>query len=196
MWRALYVVFQNYDMNIQAFRDMIHGQISDFQKIEIKTQNRLEDYCYYVAGTVGLMLSPIIFDDPDAFNPYAIYLGKAMQLTNILRDVGEDDKNNRVYLPLEVMHSYNYSLDDLHNKLLNDNFINLWEYEAKIAEKYYKEFEDGAKYLKPIAKKSTIRSVMFYKEILNVIRKNNYDCFNKRNYISKSQKVYLFLRTL
>jgi Phytoene/squalene synthetase len=75
------------------------------------------EYCYYVAGTVGLIILPILATkNHKLLREPAIKLGKAMQLTNILRDIGEDFDNGRVYLPTELLEKYNYSHDDLYKK--------------------------------------------------------------------------------
>ena len=114
---------QKFPQSIQPYIDMIEGQRMDLDKTRYKTFEELELYCYRVAGTVGLMTQGVIGIDaayttnPNKQSPdtskAAIALGIANQLTNILRDVGEDRGRGRIYLPLEDLKKFNYSEEDL-----------------------------------------------------------------------------------
>ena len=191
IWRALRVVFDTYEMDIGPFYDMITGQEMDLTFEQPKTQKDLEDYSYYVAGSVGLMLLPLLTPNPKEVKEDAIALGVAMQITNILRDVGEDLENNRVYLPQEVMKEYGYTEEMLQNKEINQTFIDLWEHEAKLAERYYDQSLQLIEKMYEQGKKPLLLSLLFYKEILEAVRLSNYDCFTKRNVVSKRRKLEL-----
>jgi phytoene synthase len=143
LWRALKDIFEKYNMNINPFYEMIQGQKMDINYSQPKTQDDLTNYCYYVAGTVGKMILPIIVSEKiNKINIDKIKLGEAMQITNILRDIGEDFDNGRIYIPQTIMEKFNYSENDLKNKVINDNFIKMWEYEAEQAQKMYEDFYD------------------------------------------------------
>ena len=104
LWRALDAVCSSFDLDAQPFFDMLEGQRRDLSFRQPETMGDLEEYGYYVAGSVGLMLLPILHAASpvdDGLRDSAVALGVAMQLTNILRDVGEDLENGRVYLPME-----------------------------------------------------------------------------------------------
>lgn len=191
VWRALRVVFSTYDMDIAPFYDMLAGQKMDTDFTQPRTQKELEEYSYYVAGSVGLMLLPLLTDDVDKVKEEAIALGTAMQITNILRDVGEDLENNRIYLPVEMMEQSGYTTEMLENKIINDAFINLWEFEASEAEKFYKQSLAMLPYMHQEAKRPLILSLLFYREILEAVRENNYQCFNERNHVGKKRKLQL-----
>lgn len=191
VWRALRVVFDAYEMDIAPFYDMITGQERDLDFSQPQTQAELEDYSYYVAGSVGLMLLPILTDTPATYQDEAIALGVAMQITNILRDVGEDLEKNRIYLPYEVMTQHGYSLDMLKKKTINERFISLWEYEATIAESYYEQSLHLVYNMNEDSKKPLLLSLLFYKEILEAVRLNGYQCFEKRSMVSKRRKLAL-----
>ncbi len=106
LWRALGVVFGAFDEDTAPFFDMLEGQRRDLAFRQPADLGELEDYGYYVAGSVGLMLLPLLRAGrpvDDALRADAVALGVAMQLTNILRDVGEDWNAGRVYLPAAVM---------------------------------------------------------------------------------------------
>lgn len=192
IWRALRTVFNVYEMDINPFYNMIRGQEMDLSFQQSKTQKDLETYSYYVAGTVGLMLLPLLTERPEDYQEEAIALGTAMQITNILRDVGEDLKSNRIYLPKDVMEKHCYTLEMLKNKEINSWFIDLWEYEAKKAEIYYEHSLELVYNVNKEAKKPLLLSLLFYKEILNTVRLNGYQCFEKRNVVSKRRKLELF----
>ena len=103
VWRALSVVFDNFPMVTAPFFDMLTGQRKDADFKQPETRKDLEEYCYYVAGSVGLMLLPLLTERPADIVVPAKKLGEAMQLTNILRDVGEDYQMGRIYLTKEDM---------------------------------------------------------------------------------------------
>ena len=196
LWRALGEVFEKYDMNIKPFFEMIEGQLMDANFKNIETQDELTNYCYYVAGTVGLMILPILSTKHHKeLEEIAVKLGAAMQITNILRDIGEDYKINRIYIPKEVMDKFNYSSSDLASNIINKNFIELWEYEAKIAEELYKETYRKIKLFDRDSRGSVILASRLYKEILNSVRKNNYDCLTKRNYVGFYKKIFTVIQS-
>ena len=136
---------------------MIEGQRMDLDTTRYKTFEELELYCYRVAGTVGLMTQGVIgIDDAYTSNPNlptpdtskaAIALGIANQLTNILRDVGEDRERGRIYLPLEDLEKFNYSQEDLMNGKINDNWKALMAFQLARARDWFMRSEEGIKWL-------------------------------------------------
>lgn len=191
-WRALVPVFMTYKMNEQAFYDMLIGQKKDIIFKQPQTQTELEEYSYFVAGAVGLMLLPILSNVPNEIEIQAIKLGQAMQLTNILRDVGEDERNGRIYFPKEVMDFYGVSAEDLKQGTINDAFIDMWEFEAQRAEQLYQESLSMIEQLEADAQEALLLSLIFYRAILDAVRKNEYDCFTKRSYVKKHQQIRLY----
>lgn len=198
IWRALADVFERYDMSIQPFYDQLIGQKMDIDFVSPKNLAELETYCYYVAGSVGLMLLPVLASQSDKdISQHAINLGTAMQLTNILRDVGEDFKDiDRVYLPLSELVEENYTKQDLAQKKVNANFIRIWEKLAHRAEQLYSEVEQGFNYFDEDSRLQVKLSAAIYRELLNAVRKSNYDCFTKRNSVSKLEmkRIYQSLK--
>jgi phytoene synthase len=108
---ALAWALQRWDIPKQAFADMKEGFQTDLNPVRLETVQELYAYCYRVAGTVGLMIAPIS-GSVEAGREAATKLGQAMQLTNCLRDVGEDLALGRVYLPTELMHKHGVTLED------------------------------------------------------------------------------------
>ncbi|MCC5894663.1 MAG: phytoene/squalene synthase family protein [Alkalibacterium sp.] len=191
IWRALRDVFNRYDMSIQPFYDQLEGQAMDYKFEQPCTMAEVEDYSYYVAGSVGLMLLPIIATENhrELAEP-AISLGVAMQLTNILRDIGEDYKKiNRIYLPVELMKKLNYSVDDLAKDTINDEFIAIWESIAIRAEQRYLDFTNALHLFDKDSQFPVALSSRVYAGILDAVRQNNYDCFSKKNKTSFLKKM-------
>ncbi len=199
---ALVDTIQNYPMGIQPFRDMIAGQRMDLMRNRYQTFEELQLYCYRVAGTVGLMSNAVLGIGAD-FNgvPWqkdkpihvprdeAIALGMAMQLTNILRDVGEDLQRDRIYLPIEDLHAFGYTEQDLLAGVIDDRWKGIMKFQIKRAREYYKQAEIGIRYLIRDSRLPVWASLMLYQGILNEIEANNYDVFNKRAFVSKSKKT-------
>ncbi|TDL80705.1 phytoene/squalene synthase family protein [Peribacillus frigoritolerans] len=189
MWVALHDTFKQYEMDIQAFRDMIKGQGMDLVKIRYHSMDEVLDYSYHVASTVGLMLLPILAPRKIAvLREGAIALGLGMQLTNILRDIGEDLGRDRIYLPKDIMQKHHLTEMDLQKQTVTPEFISVWEHLAAEAEKQY----DTAMLTMneyPIHARAPVKAAgHFYRAILNKIRLNDYDVFGERNFVSNEEK--------
>lgn len=199
---ALVDSLTRFPMDIQPFRDMIAGQRMDLYRNRYDTFEELNLYCYRVAGTVGLMSSAVLgVDDRNLSAPWnrqsviipeqeAIALGIANQLTNILRDVGEDIDRNRIYLPLEDLAKFNYTEADLLNKVIDDRWRNLMKFEIQRARKYYVDAERGIRSLSPDGRWPVWSALMLYQGILDVIEKNDYDVFNRRAFVPTVNKMF------
>lgn len=191
LWRALRDVFNRYDMDIQPFFDQLTGQRMDINFVSPRSLADLEAYSVYVAGSVGRMLLPIIATGSvRELERSAVELGIAMQLTNILRDVGEDfgDKG-RIYLPLNEMTSFGYTERQLADGQITEEFIQLWEHLATRAETLYEEFIRNSERFDEDSKFAVITSARVYRGILDSVRKNGYDCFRKKNFVSKLEMM-------
>lgn len=192
LWRALRDVFTRYEMDIKPFYEQLEGQKMDINFQQPNTLAELEQYCYYVAGTVGLMLLPILAtENHQHLHMYAVQLGVAMQLTNILRDVGEDYRNNRIYLPVDLLEKEDYKQRDLEASNINASFIKVWEEIATRSEQLYALFQEGIDYFDKDSQLHVLLSALIYKEILKVVRENGYDCLHTRNYVSEENMLRL-----
>jgi phytoene synthase len=199
---ALVDTLQRYPMDIQPFRDMIAGQRMDLYSSRYETFEELNLYCYRVAGTVGLMSTAVIGvdrtiytapwnQDREVYIPTeeAIALGIANQLTNILRDVGEDARRGRIYLPLEELALFNYTEADLFNGVVDDRWRELMRFQIQRARKYFVLAEKGIRALSTDSRWPIWAALMLYQRILNAIERNNYDVFRQRAYVSNSTKL-------
>ena len=199
---ALVDTLQRYPMDIEPFRDMIAGQRMDLYRNRYETFEELNLYCYRVAGTVGLMSTAVIgVDTTNYTSPWnkdreiyipteeAIALGIANQLTNILRDVGEDARRGRIYLPLEELALFNYTEADLFNGVVDDRWRELMRFQIQRARKYFVLAEKGIRALSTDSRWPIWAALMLYQRILNAIERNNYDVFRHRAYVSNSTKL-------
>lgn len=198
MWRALRDVFNRFDMDTTPFFHQLEGQKRDLDFQEITDLAALKDYSYYVAGSVGLMLLPILAHKKgitDTTKKSAISLGIAMQLTNILRDVGEDFRENqRIYLPTELLNRYNVNLEKNMQKGPDVAFINLWEELAKESEEGYQAFTGNIHLFDDDCQLPVLVSAEVYRGIMDSVRKSDYDCLNKRNFVSDVKMMELVLK--
>lgn len=207
---ALVDSLERFPIGIQPFRDMIAGQRMDLYRSRYETFEELQLYCYRVAGTVGLMTTPVMgvdtnhqrtpwakAQDPHQPEPKAVALGIANQLTNILRDVGEDARRGRIYLPLEDLERFSYSEKDLLNGVVDERWRNLMRFQIARARQFFTEAEQGVSLLSPDARFPVWAALMLYRGILEVIEKNQYDVFNQRAYVPNWRKLlYLPLAKL
>ncbi|ARI77682.1 phytoene/squalene synthase family protein [Halobacillus mangrovi] len=188
-WIALEDVFTHFSMDPRPFYDMIQGQRMDLYPEPVVTKEDLLNYSYHVASTVGLMLLPVIAPGKvAALRNGAIELGYAMQITNILRDVGEDLERDRVYLPSDLMEKYEYTNNELHNKKVTPAFIQLWEELAEDAEAYYASSLKTIPYYPLYSRAPVGGAAKMYRAILHSVRKNDYQVFNQRNFVSDQKK--------
>jgi 4,4'-diapophytoene synthase len=184
--------FYKTDYDFKPFYLMISGQRMDLDFKRIQTVDQLLNYCYLVAGSVGLMLIPILAKKPNKkAEQFAIDLGQAFQITNILRDVGEDYRINRVYLPTELLLSKNYKLSDLKNGKINKEFKAVFETLATLAEAGYSKVLKQLGLFHKSAQLPLGSAIVIYREILNRCRISNYDVFSKKNFVPDSDKIRL-----
>ncbi|MGJ5835672.1 phytoene/squalene synthase family protein [Bacillus sp. G402] len=193
MWVALEYTFQQFRMDESPFRDLLRGQEMDLEQHRYETLDELLIYSYHVASTVGLMLLPIIAPrKKEQLKEAAISLGIGMQLTNILRDIGEDKaERNRIYLPKQVMDQFGYTEQELQEGIVNQAFQHVWEYIAFEAEAYYEEFFDHLHEFPLYSRIPVKAAAHFYKAILDKTRENEYRVFTERSYISTQEKALI-----
>ncbi|KAH9674963.1 Phytoene synthase [Citrus sinensis] len=192
---ALSDTVTKFPVDIQPFRDMIEGMRMDLRKSRYKNFDELYLYCYYVAGTVGLMSVPVMGIAPDSqattesvYNA-ALALGIANQLTNILRDVGEDARRGRVYLPQDELAQAGLSDDDIFAGEVTIKWRNFMKNQIKRARMFFDMAENGVTELSEASRWPVWASLLLYRQILDEIEANDYNNFTKRAYVSKAKKI-------
>ena len=187
-------VLRNYDIPMELPFQLMDGVCMDLHKNRYQNFEELYDYSYKVASVVGLMTSEVFgYDDPKALD-YAVDLGIAMQLTNILRDVGEDLEQNRIYLPQQDLHRFGVTERDLFEHRLTNNFIELMDYQIYRAREFYIRAESGIPMLSKDSRLPVYLAHENYGGILRKIEKNTYDVFSTRAYLNATEKMAIIPR--
>jgi 15-cis-phytoene synthase len=189
-WSALREVVTRYQIPENHFLDLIRGVEMDLTRSRYATFEELQEYCYCVASVVGMIMSRVLgASDPEALQ-YAADLGTGMQLTNILRDVGEDLQMGRIYLPAADLQQYGIGEDDLKEQRVNDAFRELMRFQITRARSYYARAAEGILLLPDDGSRYCVRIMSsLYERILDQIVANGYDVFRRRAYVPLSEKL-------
>lgn len=183
-------IIKKYNIPLEPFFELIKGIEQDLQTSRYRDFESLYQYCYRVAVTVGLMSIEIFGNKTKSAKEYAVNLGIALQLTNILRDVKYDALNGRIYIPEEDLTRFGYSQDDLINFKYNSSFIELMEFECKRAREY---FEKANNCFTDVDRKMLFPARIMHKvyfDILKKIEHLNYNVFRKKIKVSKLKQLY------
>jgi phytoene synthase len=187
---ALADVLRTYPIPLQPALDLLAGVEMDIAPRLYATWEDLRLYCYRVAATVGLLTLPVLGARSPEASTYAVDLGLAMQLTNILRDVGEDARMGRIYLPLDEMRRFGYSTARLRAGQIDPSFRGLMRFQIERARDYYARAQPGIRLLDPDARLPVHLASALYGQILNQIEANGCDVFSRRAHLSTMAKLY------
>lgn len=174
------------------FEELIKGVEMDLHNNRYVTFNELSSYCYRVASVVGLICLHIFGATSARAQDYAVDLGMAFQLTNILRDVGTDAAQNRIYLPLEDLKACKYSEKALRQQTYSPEFQKLMQYEAARARQYYDKARAALMALPPNERRAlTVAEIMrgIYSRILKKIEDSEYQVFGPRIRLTTSHRL-------
>jgi len=189
----LLVSVEEFELPKQPFLDLIDGMEMDLKWHSYQTFSDLREYCYRAASAVGLICIEIFGYESARTREYAVNLGLALQLTNILRDLKEDIERGRIYIPIEDLERFGYSERELKANLFNAPFIELMKYEHTRASSY---FEKASRSLpdqdRPSMFAAEIMSAI-YKELLDQIPAVQYDVFRNRLVVSKTRRLQIAL---
>ena len=193
------IFLQKNEINNLIFLDLIEGLILDQKQIRIQNKEELIKYSYHVAGTVGLMMSKIIGAKHKKAARSAIDLGIGMQLTNIARDVYEDSKMKRIYLPANWIP--NISLNDLNNlnefNSENDEKISKAIHKViSLSEKFYINGFAGLKYIPFSTRLGIFIAADVYRGIGIKIKSNKKKYFRERVYLNFFEKLIITIKSL
>jgi 15-cis-phytoene synthase len=168
---------------------LIDGVARDLSQSRYQTFEELATYCYGVASTVGLMSMFIVGFRTSEAVPYAIKLGVALQMTNILRDVGEDYHHGRLYLPREELAFYSIHEIDIAERRITDHWRQFMKFQIDRTRQLYRESWAGVKMLEREGQLAIGAASVFYQGILDEIEKRDYDVFTGRASLSVIGKV-------
>ena len=194
--RELQPVIAQYGLPYAYFDELIQGVEMDLDIKRYNTCEELELYCYRVASVVGLLSVEIFGYQSQECRPYAIALGKALQLTNILRDVRGDAERGRIYLPLAELERHKVSPEEILRLEYSERFERLAASVASQAKKFYAE---AGRTLPPVDRRSMIAAELMgsvYWRLLRELERRHFDVFNGCPVrLSRGQKLVLVWRT-
>jgi 15-cis-phytoene synthase len=189
------LVREQYGVDRRYERELLDGVEMDLRAQNYQTWQELETYCYRVASTVGLLSMPIIGLAKGACfeqaAPAAIKLGIALQLTNILRDVGEDAAMGRVYFPEEDLRRFQLARQDILNRTGDQRFVALMKFEIQRARRLYEEALPGIGLLSPAARPAVGAAALLYRAILDQVEAIQYRVFEERAHTSGKHKLLM-----
>jgi 15-cis-phytoene synthase len=189
-------VLNRFNISLEHPLTLLEGVQADLVKNRYETFGELYEYSYKVASVVGLMTSEVFgYDDPKALN-HAVDLGIAMQLTNILRDVGEDLNNNRIYIPKEDLERFGITEEELFRKKVCGKFTDLMTFQIGRTREYYQSADTGITMLSKDSRLPVVLARENYSRILNKIEENQFRVFDRRAYLSSAEKLSILPKVI
>jgi len=182
-------LFSRYAITPPMLELIIDGVEMDLTTSRYQTFAELREYCYRVASAVGLVSIEIFGYKNPACREYAIALGLALQMTNILRDVGRDLENDRIYLPQEDMGRFEYGPEDLAARRYNQQFVKLMQFEAGRAHEYFRQ---AANLLPPEDRRAMISAEIMgsiYHALLRQMERDEFHVFDRQYGLSRPAKL-------
>ncbi len=181
---------RRHEVPAQYMRDFLGAMEMDLTVSRYETFADLQKYTYGSASVVGLMMCHLVGCNDPASVPHATALGVGMQLTNFLRDVGEDyTGRGRIYLPLEDMSRFGVTEDDIRRGVVNENIVALLRFEIARTREIYEHADAGVRYLPRYAQLPVRLARVLYSRILDKIEQNRYDVFTKRARVPTWEKL-------
>ncbi len=180
---------RRFGIPIQPARDLLRGARMDATVRRYATYDDVREYCYLVASTVGLLVMPILGTLSLEAAGYGIALGRAMQMTNILRDVGEDARMGRIYLPAEDLRRFGVDESAILAGIVDERFVALMQFEIERVRAMYHEAQPGIALLAPRSRYTVRLALSLYRGILDRIEANGYDVFTRRAFVPFRAKL-------
>ncbi len=192
---ALQPQMQRFQLDAKHLQAIIDGMEMDLNQTRYLDYAGLQKYCWHVAGVVGILSASIFgLSDPQT-KLYAEKLGLALQLTNIIRDVGEDARKGRIYLPVNELQQFKVTAADLLNGRHSENFTRLMQFQTERAKAVYQE----AYALLPAKDRKTQRTGLImaaiYRTLLDEIERDGYHVLNQRISLTPIRKLWIACKT-
>lgn len=193
---ALSKTLEDFDLPEEYFQEIIDGMKMDLNIHRYQNFSELSLYCYRVASVVGLIAAEIFGYSDKLTLKYAHNLGMAFQLTNILRDIKEDAKRNRIYIPLEELEQFSVTEQDLISNTNINNCLKLFEFQALRAHEYYTKAMSLLPEQDRYQQCTGIIMSNIYKTTLEKIQADNYSVLEKRTSLSAIKKLWIAWKTV
>ncbi len=194
--QALSAALQQYPLQKSYFLEILSGMRMDLHYQGYEDFSDLSQYCYRVASCVGLLATEIFGFQNKATLEFAKNLGLALQLVNIIRDVGEDANRNRIYIPETELKTYGLSTDAILNKRYSDNFVALMQFQAQRAREYYDRAKASLAPIDHYAQRSSLIMAEIYFSLLTEIERSQFLVLHQRIRLTPIRKLYIAWKTL
>jgi phytoene synthase len=193
--QALQISIARFDMPREMLDEIIDGMKMDLEQTRYLDFKALSLYCYRVASVVGLLAAEIFGYSDRHTLKYAHDLGMAFQLTNIIRDVGEDARRGRVYLPIDELQRFNVPVADIMNNRYSDNFRALMEFQIERAQQYYEQAFAQLPAADRKSQRAGLVMAAIYRTLLVEIRRGGCQVLHQRTSLTPIRKLWLAWKT-
>jgi len=193
--QALLPVLGEFNLPQEQLLEIIDGMEMDLQQTRYLDFKALSLYCYRVASVVGLLAAEIFGTQDRQTQKYAHDLGMAFQLTNIIRDVGEDARRGRVYLPIDELQRFDVPVADILNARHSDNFRRLMEFQIERAEQYYAQAMSELPAIDRKTQRPGLVMAAIYRTLLEEIKRDGCQVLAQRTSLTPLRKLWIAWRT-
>jgi len=193
--RALQPALARFGIKHEHLAEIIDGMEMDLDQNRYPDFAALEQYCHRVAGVVGLLAASIFGYRDERTLTYAHTLGLAFQLTNIIRDVGEDSRKGRIYLPLAELRQFDVSATDILQSRQTDNFVRLMRFQIERAERYYTEAFAQLPQADRKAQRPGLVMAAIYRTLLREIAGDGCKVLSQRTALTPLRKLWIAWKT-
>jgi phytoene synthase len=193
--QALLPALAEFNLPHEHLLEIIDGMEMDLQQARYLDFKALSLYCYRVASVVGLLAAEIFGYQDRKTQKYAHDLGMAFQLTNIIRDVGEDARMGRIYLPIDELQRFEVTAADILNARYSDNFRHLMEFQIERAEQYYAQAMSELPAGDRKAQRPGLVMAAIYRTLLEEIKRDGCQVLTQRTSLTPVRKLWIAWRT-
>ena len=193
--RALQPALVPFGITAVRLNEIIDGMQMDLNQSRYLDFRGLETYCYHVAGVVGLLAAGIFgYSNPRTLE-YATTLGIAFQLTNIIRDVGDDARRNRIYLPMDELKRFEVPASDIANARYSDNFTRLMQFQAGRAQSFYAAAFAALPEEDRRAQRAGLIMAAIYRTVLEEVAADGFKVLSQRTSLTPVRKFWIAIST-
>ena len=193
--KALQAAGKHFNIPKEFLLEIIDGMEMDLTQSRYLDFKGLQLYCYRVASVVGLVAAEIFGYQDRKTQKYAHDLGIAFQLTNIIRDIGEDARRGRIYIPMDELKQFNVPAADLLNAKYSDNFTALMRFQTERAEQYYQQALAHLPAIDRKAQRPGLIMAAIYRTVLDEIRRENFQVLHQRISLTPLRKLWIAWKT-
>lgn len=193
--RALEPALAPFNITALRLNEIIDGMQMDLSQSRYLDFKGLETYCYHVAGVVGLLAAGIFgYRNPRTLE-YAKTLGIAFQLTNIIRDVGDDARRNRIYLPMDELKRFEVPASDIINARYSDSFTRLMRFQAARAQSYYAAAFAALPAEDRRDQRAGLIMAAIYRTVLEEVEAGGFKVLTQRTSLTPMRKLWIAIST-